>query len=91
MEKKVLELRIVGRAQGVYYRGSTKQKADELGLTGWVKNEPNGEVSIAVEGAPELVDQFVTWCAQGPPMASVQQVIQTSTIAKNYSNFTILR
>lgn len=91
MEKKALELRIIGRVQGVYYRGSTKQKADELGLSGWVKNESNGEVSIAVEGAPELVDQFVAWCAQGPPMAAVRQVIPTSTNAKHYSKFTILR
>lgn len=91
MEKTSLELKIIGKVQGVYYRGSTKQKADELGLTGWVKNEPSGEVSIAVEGAPKQVDQFTAWCAQGPPMASVQQVIPSSTIVKNYSKFTILR
>ncbi len=64
-------MRVIGKVQGVYYRASTKKKADELGLTGWVKNEPNGEVSIAVQGAPKLVEQFTTWCAIGPPMATV--------------------
>lgn len=91
MEKVYLEMRIIGKVQGVYYRASTKKKADELGLCGWVKNEPNGEVSIAVQGAPKLVEQFTAWCAIGPPMATVDQIIQIPTTTKDYSNFTILR
>lgn len=91
MEKVLLQLRIKGRVQGVYYRASTKAKADELGLCGWVKNEPNGDVSIAVEGPPEVVAQMVNWCQKGPRMANVEQVEQQSTPLKHYQNFTILR
>ena len=91
MEKVLLQLRIKGRVQGVYYRASAKSKADELGLCGWVKNEPNGDVSVIIEGPPELVAQMVSWCQSGPRMAKVEQVEQQPAPLKYYQNFTILR
>ena len=91
MLKQLWKIQIKGRVQGVYYRGSTKAKADELGLCGWVKNLPNGDVQVEVEGSPEQLQHFLKWCQSGPPMARVEQVEQTEAALKHYDNFTILR
>lgn len=91
MEKQLWQLQIKGRVQGVYYRASTKAKADELGLCGWVRNLPNGDVQTEVEGSPDLLDQFFKWCQSGPPMAKVERIERTDLTPKHYDNFTILR
>jgi acylphosphatase len=67
-------LLIKGKVQGVWYRKSTKDKADELGLTGWVKNNPDGTVSAEVQGDSGMIDEFVHWCGSGPPNALVSSV-----------------
>jgi len=69
-----LGIRCFGRVQGVFYRASTKEKADELGLLGWVKNEPEGTVLIHVEGTKENVDELINWCRRGPQFARVDKV-----------------
>ena len=65
---------VSGRVQGVWYRGSTKQQADDLGLTGWVRNCESGQVEIVVEGADDAVDKLIAWCRAGPSMARVTDV-----------------
>ncbi len=67
-------VRISGRVQGVFFRDSTRQKAEELGLSGYVKNAPNGDVEALFEGPPEGVEEMLRWCEQGPPDASVENV-----------------
>lgn len=69
-----VRLKIVGRVQGVFYRQSTKERAVSLGLTGWVKNDADGGVSVEVQGARERVDELIRWCKSGPPSAHVRQV-----------------
>ena len=64
-----------GRVQGVFYRASTKEKADTLGLSGWVRNLPNGDVEILACGSQEKVDQLIKWCWDGPPASQVTHVI----------------
>jgi acylphosphatase len=71
---KRLTLRIKGRVQGVFYRQSAKEEAERLGLTGWVKNLPDGDVLALAEGDPERLQRFVAWCQRGPPMAQVADV-----------------
>ncbi len=68
------ELLIQGRVQGVFYRQSTKETAARLGLTGWVKNCPDGSVAAVFEGEREAVETAVKWCRQGPPAALVTAV-----------------
>ncbi len=68
------ELRIEGRVQGVAYRWSARQKAEELGLVGWVRNEADGSVLCRVRGPAPVVEDFVAWCGKGPPAARVQRV-----------------
>jgi len=65
---------ISGKVQGVWYRASTKQKADELGLTGWVKNTVDGNVEAVFEGEKIRIDAMIAWCWVGPPMARVTDV-----------------
>jgi acylphosphatase len=64
--------RVEGTVQGVFYRASTKDKAVELGVVGWVRNCSDGSVEISAEGNREAVDALINWARQGPPMAQVQ-------------------
>ena len=75
MSKVRAELQIHGRVQGVFYRQSTKETAVRLGLTGWVRNCPDGSVEAVFEGEKPAVDQAVEWCRKGPPSARVTDVV----------------
>ena len=69
-----VRLRITGRVQGVYYRASTVQQAQILGLSGWVMNCPDGAVEALAEGSKAKLEEFIAWCHQGPRGARVAQV-----------------
>jgi acylphosphatase len=64
-------LLISGRVQGVFFRMETKRLADRIGLTGWVRNTPDGQVEAVFEGDEDLVDQAVSWCRNGPSRSNV--------------------
>ena len=72
--KKTFSIIVTGKVQGVFFRQSTKDKANRLGLTGQVKNLPDGSVEIIVTGSPEHVFELIEWCKQGPPKANVTSV-----------------
>ena len=91
MEQVLFELRISGKVQGVYYRASTKAKAEELDLRGWVKNETNGDVSVVVEGPLEQVEAFIKWCQEGPRLARVKEVKRKPGPLQHFDNFRIIR
>ena len=65
---------VAGQVQGVFFRDSTRERAEQLGLTGWVKNLPDGRVEAVFEGSPERVREMIQWCEQGPPHAAVEEV-----------------
>jgi acylphosphatase len=65
---------VSGDVQGVFFRDSTRQKAHQLGLSGWVKNLPDGRVEALFEGPSQEVREMVRWCEQGPPHAAVENV-----------------
>jgi acylphosphatase len=65
---------IRGRVQGVAYRAWTKRAADELGLTGWVRNRRTGEVEAVFCGPADVVERIVAACRQGPRLAQVESV-----------------
>jgi acylphosphatase len=81
MAEKRARLIISGRVQGVYYRYSTQQEAKRLGLTGWVRNLPNGNVEAVVEGDEATVERMIEWCRQGPAGAAVSEIERTLTEA----------
>lgn len=66
--------RILGRVQGVFFRGSTRDVARQLSLKGWVRNMPDGSVEAVACGSDEHLSQFEIWLRQGPPMALVEKV-----------------
>jgi acylphosphatase len=65
---------VAGQVQGVFFRDSTRERAEQLGLTGWVKNLPDGRVEAVFEGSPDRVREMIQWCEQGPPHAAVEEV-----------------
>lgn len=64
-------IRVKGRVQGVFYRQSTVEMAQGLGLCGWVRNLADGSVEALFEGEWPAVEKAIAWCRQGPPRASV--------------------
>lgn len=75
------QLLVSGRVQGVGYRVATQKQAQKLGLTGWVKNQLDGNVEIVVEGDIPALSQFVEWAWQGPRFAKVDRIAQTESVA----------
>ncbi len=65
---------VFGKVQGVFFRAETRRVARELGLSGWVRNVPDGTVEAMFEGQPEAVDKAIDWCKTGPPGAIVNTV-----------------
>ena len=74
MEIKHLNIQVFGRVQGVSFRAHTQDKAESLGLAGFVCNEADGSVYVEAEGAESDLADFVRWLHQGPPMAKVMRV-----------------
>ncbi len=67
-------IRVRGRVQGVGYRASTRERAAQLRLRGWVKNQPDGSVLLEAQGPAADVDALIAWCQSGPPAAMVESV-----------------
>ena len=66
--------RVEGRVQGVWFRESTRQEAEMLGITGYAINLADGSVEVLACGEPEVLDSLASWLKQGPPMARVTSV-----------------
>lgn len=69
-----IHLYIIGKVQGVFFRDSTRELAESLGLTGYVRNLPDGRVEVVVEGEKDSVDRLTKWCHAGPSRAIVSSV-----------------
>jgi acylphosphatase len=65
---------VSGRVQGVFFRVGCAERARELGVAGWVRNTPDGDVEAVFEGSPDRVDAMVAWSRAGPPGARVTGV-----------------
>ncbi len=73
-DRKRAHVRVSGQVQGVFFRDSTREKAQGLDISGYVRNTPDGDVEALFEGPTEGVEEMVRWCGQGPPHASVENV-----------------
>lgn len=80
---------ISGFVQGVGYRAFVKKHATELGLTGWVKNLPDGRVEALFQGDKKVIEQIIELCKKGPFMAEVANVAVEWEENSRQSNFTI--
>ncbi len=90
MTPRRLHLQIFGHVQGVFYRASTCEEAQRLGLTGWVRNCTDGSVELIAEGPEKKLIRLREWCRHGPPAATVDRIIDTwSAATGEFVDFTI--
>ncbi len=82
---KNLTLKIHGQVQGVNFRFGVKQKADELGLVGWVRNDKGGCVSVVVEGEEDKLDELKEYCNEGPRLSMVEDMKEKGFFIKRLS------
>jgi acylphosphatase len=82
-------VRVPGRVQGDGFRYSCAAMADASGLSGWVRNRPDGTVEAVFEGARGEVDAAVEWCGRGPAYAAVSSVDATAEQPEGLAGFRI--
>ena len=79
---------ISGKVQGVWYRASTREKALELGLTGYARNLSDGRVEVVACGDDEPLEALESWLWEGPPLAEVTEVFSEKTEPRRITDFT---
>jgi acylphosphatase len=90
MPMKHIDIRVAGLVQGVGFRYSAMKKADELGLTGTVRNDEDDSVRIQVEGDSQALDMFKEWCRHGPRGAQVTDLVSKEGPLKGFDSFRIV-
>ena len=80
---------VTGHVQGVFFRAAMRERAEQLGVAGWVSNEPDGSVRAHLEGPAEAVEDLVEWCTQGPPSARVADVSREAGEAAGARSFEV--
>jgi acylphosphatase len=86
-----IHLLIKGKVQGVFYRASAKEKAQALGLKGWIRNTKDGDVECVASGDEKATGQFIEWCKMGPAKASVTSVDVKPVDDEEFDGFQIRR
>lgn len=81
---------VSGLVQGVWFRAGTQDQAKKLGLTGWVRNLPDGRVEVLACGEKAQISQLKEWLKEGPPRARVNDVSYDDVDWKEYAEFEIL-
>lgn len=91
MTDRVVRRRVTvhGRVQGVFFRDSTRERADAHGVSGWARNMPDGSVEAVIEGDPEAVQRVVRFLQTGPPQAEVDRVDVEEEEPEGLSGFSI--
>lgn len=79
-----------GRVQGVFFRASTRERAEALGLAGHARNLPDGRVEVIVCGPADAIAELEAWLAQGPPLARVESVERGEAPARGAHGFELL-
>lgn len=81
---------VFGKVQGVFFRYSTKQKADALGIKGFTRNMPDNSVEIIAQGNEESLNKFIEWLKQGPELAIVEKIdVSYETSQENFNDFSV--
>lgn len=88
---KHFSIRVSGKVQGVFFRATTKEQADLLGVKGFVRNEANGDVYIEAEGNDNQLQEFLKWCEHGSSRARVDNLQIEEGLLKNFVRFEVSR
>lgn len=83
------KITVFGKVQGVFFRISSRKKAKELGVNGFVKNQNDGSVYAEVEGDRHCVNSFVEWCKSGPEKAIVDGINVENGEINRFTGFEI--
>ncbi|MBI5227961.1 acylphosphatase [Candidatus Micrarchaeota archaeon] len=87
-----LHVIVSGTVQGVYFRAGAQQKAQSLGLVGFVKNRDDDSVELVAEGERESLEELLLWCSKGPKEAIVKHMeFAWETYSGEFSGFEIIR
>jgi len=82
---------ITGRVQGVGFRHFTRKNADKIGITGWVKNLPDGRVEALFQGPEQKVNELIDRCKEGPISAYVKKIdVTKAKDAKDHDSFEVI-
>lgn len=86
---KTVQIKVIGKVQGVGFRFYTQKKAVEFKIYGFVQNKPDGSVYIEAEGENIDLDTFVDWCSQGPAWSRVLEIQKSEIPFVGFSKFEI--
>ena len=86
---RCLSITIMGHVQGVGFRYHALNKAKEIEINGFVRNQPDGTVYIEIEGDEDRLDQFIDWCRVGPRWANIDSIEVNTIECRNYSGFSV--
>lgn len=81
---------ISGKVQGVWFRASAKDQAEELKLNGWARNMPDGSVEVFACGTETELGVFYAWLQHGPKLAKVDEYTRVNVSWEEYMGFDIL-
>jgi acylphosphatase len=84
-----VSFRVRGKVQGVFYRSATQATALQLGLTGWVRNCPDGDVELVACGRPAQLEALEQWLWLGPPAAQVRSVQRQEAPLQGFADFAV--
>jgi acylphosphatase len=91
MATKRVHLIVRGRVTGVFFRAATQREARRLGISGWVKNRPDGNVEILAEAEEDAIREMVSWAQHGPSAARVDDVeVRWRSYTGEFSDFRIV-
>ncbi len=85
-----VRVRVEGRVQGVFYRASCAELARRMGVAGWVRNLPDGDVDAVFEGPRGDVEALLAWCREGPPLARIDRIEVTEEPPVGETGFRVL-
>lgn len=91
MERVARHVVVTGRVQGVFYRASTRDRARDAGVAGWVRNRADGAVEAHLEGPADAVEQVQGWMRHGPAGAVVDDLRADQVEPTGAASFTIAR
>ncbi|MEI6058770.1 MAG: acylphosphatase, partial [archaeon] len=90
--KRAVRIIVSGTVQGVFFRQFCKEKADGLGLRGFVRNLTNGDVEIIIEGEEKAIKEMVEICRVGPRHSLIRDVqIEERKYSDDFKDFKALR
>ena len=85
--KESIHCIVLGKVQGVWFRANTQKKAHQLGVTGWVRNLPDGTVEVKATAEIQVLKNFIDWLHKGPELARVDHVIIETIAYEEFTSF----